>query len=139
MNANARHCRGQRPRSFLRHAFRILLRLLRRDARLQPADHLVVPGSGLYKIVLGEAHRHPQLAAVELPWDQRKLELPRHHADNLVRFAVQQNGLAEDSRVAVHPAAPHLVADDGHLLPALILLLRKGPSQQRLDTQRGKD
>jgi hypothetical protein len=136
MNAKARHRRGECPGSFLRHALCILLCLLSRYAGLQPPDHSVRPGSVLYEIAPGKAHRQPQFAAVQLPWDQRKLELPRHYADNAIWFAIQQKGLAKDLRFAVQPVAPHLVADYDDLLPALILLLGKGSSHQRLDTQR---
>ena len=58
---------GKRPRGLLRHALRILLCLLCRDAGLQPPDHFVVPASGLYKVARGKAQGHPELAAVELP------------------------------------------------------------------------
>ena len=101
-------------------------------AGLQPPDHVVAPGSrALDQFSLGEAHGHPKLAAVQLAGNQRKFELARHHADDLVGLAVEQNLLAQDVGIAMEAAVPRLVAEHGHLLAALIFLLGKDAAHQR--------
>jgi hypothetical protein len=95
----------------------ILLRLRGRHTRLEPADHVVAPGTRASgQFVLREAHRHPKLAAVQLAGNQRKLEIAGHDADDLVRFAVEQNLPAQNLLDRREAAAPCLIAEQRHLL-----------------------
>ena len=124
VNAQSAHARGKAVHDLLRRGLHIFNCLRERHARFHAAHHRVIPASGaIHQLALGKAHRNPQLAAIQLPRNQRKFEIARHHANNLVGFAVEHYLGSKYTRIRMEPAVPHLVADHGHLLPALIFLL----------------
>jgi hypothetical protein len=140
MNATAAERLGKTAHDLLRRGSSILLSLRGGYTGLQPPHQGITPGSRtLYQFRLGEAHGHPKLAAVQLAGHQGKLEFARHHADDLVGLAVEQNLLAQDMNVAMEAAAPRLVTQNRQLLAALILLLRKGATHQRRNAEHRKD
>jgi hypothetical protein len=89
--------------------------------------------------LLGEAEGDPQLGAVELARDQRKLEVPRHDADDDVGLAVEQDFAVEDLRVAVEAGLPRGITHDGYLLVMLVFLRGEDPAQLRLNAQGRED
>src|SRR5277367_3993807 len=140
MNATAAERLGKAAHDLLRRGSSILLGLHGGHTGLQPPDQVVAPVScTLYQFGLGEAHGHPKLTAVQLAGHKGKLEFARHHADDLVRLAVEENLLAQDMNVAMETAAPRLVAENCQLLAALILLLSKGAAHQRRNAEHRKD
>ena len=81
----------------------------------RPTSVIAPSSRALDQFRLGEAHRHPKLAAVQLAGNQGKLEFTRHHADDFVRLAVEKNFLAEDVGIAMESASPGLIAEHRHL------------------------
>ena len=43
-----------------------------------------------------QAHRHPEFASIQLARNQRKFKVARHHADDLVWFAIKQNLVSQN-------------------------------------------
>jgi hypothetical protein len=117
----------------------LLPRLLGRDAGLQATDHIESKASNLCQFAAGEAHRHPQLTAIELPWHEWEFEVARHNTDNFIWLAVEQNFLTDRMRVVMHPAVPHRIADNDYLLAAFVFLPRKRATHQGRDAESGKD
>ena len=139
MNAAPGERRRKVALDFLGSSRSLLLSLRGGHARFQAAYQVVRPGAGpLNEFILRNAHWNPKFAAVQLPRHQRKFEIARHDANNLVRLAIELNLLANDVGVAMKAAAPGLVAEHGHLHRALIFLLCKAAAHQRRDAQGGK-
>ena len=113
-------------------AIGVLASLFGGDARLEAADHAVAPVGlrAAVELFRAQAHRDPQLAAVEMAGDERKFEIARHDADHDVRLAVEEDLLAEDARVAVEAALPGGVAENGDLLALRILVGGVDAAQQ---------
>ena len=102
------------PRRDRRH---LALRLLDRDAVLQPAAHHQPdraprrqPGRTPRHRLRRHRDRQPQVGAEQ----RRALEAARRDANDRERVAVEENRLADDSRIRVVPALPQLVADHRH-------------------------
>ncbi len=108
-------------------------------AGFQPADRVHVPAGRISQLVRCKAHRHPELNAVQLPGHKGKFKLARHHADNFVGLAIEKYLLSQDVRIAIEPGAPHLVADDGQLLAAIVFLRSEGAPHQGRHAENGKD
>jgi hypothetical protein len=127
---------------FLGYAIGILLRLGSRDAGLETSDHLEVPVAVTKtggQLLGGKAHRNPELALVQSARGEGKFEVARHHADDLVWLAVEQELPADHTRVAVEAALPGAVAQHRDLLMLVVLLLREHATENWLNAQGGED
>ena len=111
------------------------------DAILEAGDHVVSPKAGVLigKFVRREAHGHPELRLVEVPGLQGKLETARHHADDRVGLAVENDGTAEDVRIAVVAVQPQGITDDCQRLMGVLFLLRKDAAKDGLNAEGGED
>jgi hypothetical protein len=124
----------------LRHAVGVSLGLCRRHAGLQPPHQREVPAGARFRreLLRQQAHRHPQLRAVQVAGEQRKLEVAWHHTDDHVRLAVEQDFHPQHIGIAVEPALPRLVAQHRYQLLLLVLLLRENAAHQRRHAEHGK-
>src|SRR5882672_6732883 len=106
-------------------------RLLDRDARPEAADRLQPVIGALREVFWIQRQRDPQLSrriAERVEYDagaSRKIEAARHHAYDREAAAVYGDRPADDSWIAAESSAPQSVAEDGHLIPAGLLLLRQ--------------
>src|SRR5262252_595522 len=69
----------------------------------------------------------------------RKLETPRHHANNRVRLAVKNDRLAQDVGIAVIAAQPQGIADDCERLTGIFFLLRKNAAKYGMHPEGRED
>src|ERR1700679_522217 len=141
MNVDGLQHGRELPHDIQGNAIGILMRVFDGDAGLQSPDHLEVPvaiaraGGELFS---SKAHRYPELGLVEPARRQGKLEVARHHADDLVRLTIQQDFAADDGWIAMEAALPCAVAQHRNLLMLRILLLREDTAEDWLDAERGK-
>jgi len=85
------------------HPVHIFRGLSEGDAILQAADHVVGPNAGVLvgKFIRCKTHWYPNLRLVEVSGLQRKFKTTRHHTDDRVGLAVQNDGSVEDVRISV--------------------------------------
>ncbi len=106
------------------------IRLLDRHARTKARDgpdEVRAPEERLLARRRGEGGGLPHVHFLV-----RKGEPLRHHADDLIRDAVQQHRAADDGAVAAEVRAPRAVADDGDSRPRVPrLLLREDAAENR--------
>ena len=81
--------------------------LRQRNARLQPRHHIEIVIVAVLEVVamLLESHRHP-----EFGFAARKMEIARHHADDLIRLVIQIHAPPDHAGVAAEYRLPQLVA-----------------------------
>ncbi len=86
-------------------AVSILRGLRESDSILEAGDDVISPKAGvlLGKLIGSKTQRHPELGLIQAARLQRKLEAARHHADDGVRFAVENDGAAQHMWIAVVP------------------------------------
>ncbi len=72
------------------------------------------------------------------PGEQRKFEIPRHHPDHHIRFAIEQDLGAQNLPVSMEPILPGRITQNSDLLAMFILVGGKHTPQQRCDTESGK-
>ncbi len=129
-NAGRAHGRGEVALNLAVRGLHILQSLGEGHAGSEARQHPVIPASSAVdEIAFGKTDGNPQFAAVELAWDEGKLEGARHHADDFVGCAVEEDLRSGDVRIVVEAAVPHRIADDGDGLVLFVLTLRKGTPQ----------
>ena len=136
-----RHAWGKIAHDLLRGPVGILRCLGKADDISETADCVVAPGAGILigKFLRRHAHGYPELRLVEVPRLQRKLETARHHADDRVRFAIENDDRAEDIRIAVITVQPQGIADDSGRLAGILLLCGEDAAEHGCNAECGKD
>src|SRR5215472_2357872 len=111
------------------------------DAILQAADHVVGPNAGVLvgKFIRCKTNWYPNLRLVEVSGLQRKFKTTRHHTDDRVGLAVQNDGSVEDVRISVVMIQPQGITDNGNRLVRVVFLLRKDPAEDGLHAEGWED
>src|SRR5271169_758181 len=111
------------------------------DDILQAADHVVSPNAGVLvgKFLRRKTHGQPDLRLVEVSGLQRKLKTARHHADDRVGLAVENDETVEDVRIPVVAVLPQGITDRGKRLVRILFPLRKRSAQDGLHAQGWED
>src|SRR5258707_6881102 len=91
------------------------------------------------KLVGGQAHGHPELCPVEVTGCWGKIKAARHHADDRICLAIEDDRVADDVRIAVITIQPQAVADDCYRFMRVLFLLRESTAEDKRNTERGEN
>src|SRR6202042_788856 len=119
-------------------------RPLPRNARLHPADDRIVEFAEPPHCIRLDRKRNENVGlpgkARQLAFSSRKLERCRENADHCERCAVQRDGTAYQSRIAVKLPVPQRIANQGHTIVTwVIFYFEKTSPYLRLRAEQRKD
>src|SRR5262249_18898222 len=115
---------------------RFRTRLLQREARLEPPNHMepVIPQLAL--IIHIDCERQQDVSLFQ---GKEATRSGRHNSDDRPALAAQRQRLTDDGRIAAEASMPESMTEERHTRGFVsILLRREGPPQLRRQTQRWK-
>ncbi len=111
----------------------LLPRLLERHVGLQPGHHVQVVPVPLRQVLRRPRGRHPEVNVAR----RHEVEIPRHHADDLVRPVVEQDLPAEHVGGSAEAPLPQPMAEDRDLAALPVFVFIEDAAQQRLGAEDG--
>src|SRR5215217_9609347 len=113
----------------------VCLRLCYRHARLQTRHHCQVMTTTIRPVLLIESDRDPQPHVL-----REKLKTRRHHTDNCVLLAVEQNRAIEDVAIAAVATLPEAVAEhDDFVRPRPVFFIQKAATEKWLHAEQREE